>query len=76
MHTVRAPGPVVEMSQLMVRNLRRRGLFRRCLRSLWKYLLGLDLGLGNIFSCLFHTCFANIRAPSDLLTALYCSLSW
>ena len=77
LNAVRAPSPVVEVRQIVVLNLRGRGLFRRSLRFLWKYLLvelcGLDPRVCSRLS--FHSCFTT-RAPRHHLTALHGSISW
>ena len=72
-NAVRALGPIVEMCQVMVRYLGRRGLFRRCLWSLWKHLL-LELNSGSIRICRFRICLAATRVTSDLSTTLHRSV--
>ena len=66
-NAVGAPGPIVKVCQVVVRNLGRRGLLRRCLGSLWKHFL-LELKSGSNCTCRFHIRFATTRVTLDLAT--------
>ena len=83
LNTVRAPCPIAEMRQFVVRNLRGCGLRRRCLPSLWNDFLVTVVVWSSCRLCRrletsstidFHRGIAT-RQPTDHLTALRGSFS-